>query len=341
MALLQLKAKGDAADKAANDAKNAAKAAAKKAADAQAKSFAQQLLEQDKKLIREILETDPILEQLLLKAAKMPLNTKVEEAVLAKLATGVPSNLRRLYDLAAKQTHVRLDLQSNLSREKTEVPTNDIEPMPMRNLNQLSDILPEQLMQDDDAFYSALVQDQLTVLQPFENRTDRKRLYILLDYSNSMKTAMKDQMARHDWSRGLVINLLIKALRGDSEYSILLFAGAPVKDAGVLEAGDEAHTHRLIDWLLGVTATGSGTNLWKAIERGVKDVRATKPEGDIADILLITDGEEANPKGQRASVQNTEALKALLGADIRLHVASIGLKSSWAVPVATTYREFA
>ena len=143
---------------------------------------------------------------------------------------------------------------------------------------------------------------------------------------------MADGLTRHNWSRGITISLLLKAMRGEANYMMRGFDGHSYP----MDTVDNADTAReMISKLLRTEAAGSGTNIWGALSQAVSDVRAIKDKGQVADILLISDGQSNQGK-----TFGTEDLKALFGEDIRLHVLAIGIKAPVLKSVASSYREF-
>lgn len=285
--------------------------------------------------IKAVLSAHPLLAQALMKLAgqkgEAPVTDSPEDkARVEEIARRVPVHLLQLLIVAGTQKDIEFDLQTNVVREKAPYPTNDVEPVPMSSIDQVGEILPEQLMQEDDSFYGALANQELLVLQPYERQVEKKTLFILLDLSNSMTGEMSNGVMRHSWSRGITLNLLLRAVRGEATYLLRGFAGHPYS---LQEAANPEEAARLIKTILGTPADGNNTWIYGAVQRAAEDIRERKARHEIADLLLITDGEDQ-------SMDDTVRVKRLLGEDIRLHVASIGKRSPSLQRAATTYQVF-
>ncbi|MBP9093688.1 VWA domain-containing protein [bacterium] len=281
---------------------------------------------------RAILQSDPILRDYLQKKAKLTERQKEhDDEAIEQIVKDVPAHVLQVLSVAGTQKQIEIDLDTVVVKEKTLFPTSDIEPVPMSSMEQVSDILPEQMMLDDDQFYNALAHDELLILQPYERIVEKKTLHVSLDLSQSMTERMADSKARHNWSRGMTISLLLKAINGEATYLLRGFASGPYQLQRVADAEEAAG---LIDELLETPANGQSTDIYGALRQAVADVRAHKGESDIADILIITDGLD---NGGNVSAST---LKQLFGSDIRLHVAAIGETSSVLQSVATSYQVF-
>ncbi|MFA6208694.1 MAG: vWA domain-containing protein [Candidatus Obscuribacterales bacterium] len=279
-----------------------------------------------------ILQSDPILREYLQKKAKLNERQKErDDEAVEQIVKDVPAHVLQVLSVAGTQKQIEIDLDTVVLKEKTLFPTRDIEPVPMSSMEQVSDILPEQMMMDDDQFYNALAHDELLVLQPYERVVEKKTLHISLDLSQSMTEKMADSKARHNWSRGMTISLLLKAINGEATYLLRGFASGPYELQRVADASEAAG---LIDELLETAANGQSTDIYGALRQAVVDVRAAKNDSDVADILIITDGLDNGGNVSAAT------LKQLFGSDIRLHVASIGETSSVLQSVATSYQVF-
>lgn len=279
-----------------------------------------------------ILQSDPILREYLQKKAKLNERQKErDDEAVEQIVKDVPAHVLQVLSVAGTQKQIEIDLDTVVLKEKTLFPTRDIEPVPMSSMEQVSDILPEQMMMDDDQFYNALAHDELLVLQPYERVVEKKTLHISLDLSQSMTEKMADAKARHNWSRGMTISLLLKAINGEATYLLRGFASGPYELQRVADASEAAG---LIDELLETAANGQSTDIYGALRQAVVDVRAAKNDSDVADILIITDGLDNGGNVSAAT------LKQLFGSDIRLHVASIGETSSVLQSVATSYQVF-
>lgn len=175
---------------------------------------------------------------------------------------------------------------------------------------------PEQLAQDDDAFYGRIVTSEHLILQAYESTSDEKILYLLLDGSGSMDEKMSDGVERHVWARAVVIRLLAEAVRGGTSYLLRLFDEEP---KALQQATNSEEADKLIRKIVSSGFTSGGTNILKALRKAVSDIRTKQGQFSLAEIVLITDGEDG-------AITEGELLK-LLGSDIRLHLILIGRRS--------------
>ena len=285
-----------------------------------------------RRYVRAILQSDPILRGYLLKKVKLTERQKEhDDEAVEQIVKDVPAHVLQVLSIAGTQKQIEMDLDTVVLKEKTLFPTSDIEPVPMSSMEQVSDILPEQMMMDDDQFYNALAHDELLVLQPYERIVEKKTLHVSLDLSYSMTEKMADSKARHNWSRGMTISLLLKAINGEATYLLRGFSSGPYNLQRVANAEEASG---LIDALLATAADGQSTDIYSALKQAVVDVRANKGKADIADILIITDGLDSGGSVSAAT------LTELFASDIRLHVAAIGQTSPVLQSVATSYQVF-
>lgn len=256
-------------------------------------------------------------------------STTSEEALA--VARRIPNEFLETLEVAASQKDINLDLSSKTSRTPVQHPTNDMEPEQMMDFAQLPDVAPEQLaMMTPGQFYQAAAEGNLTVMQSYESETVRKRAYILLDISRSMQELMGRGTQRHIWSRGVAVNMLRRARTGDAEYFIRRFSGSPDR---LMKASSASEASALIAEILDTGLSDSGTDIGAALKQAANDIRRQNSNIKATDILLISDGQDNG--GLTA-----EQLKRILGKDIRLHVASIGIENPMLRDAATTYRVF-
>jgi uncharacterized protein with von Willebrand factor type A (vWA) domain len=203
-----------------------------------------------------------------------------------------------------------------------------MEPVKIESYDQLANIMPEQFM-DDDQFFAGVATGDLHVLQSYERKTKEKTLLIVYDVSPSMNEKMKAGHSRHAWCRGIILNLMNKAVTGEATFLLLPFATNTGNLNKVLSPEDG---ERAIYDLLYNYKEGSGTNILGAIKTASERAKDHMNSEDGADILLITDGEDR-------SLSET-GLRTLLGDSIRLHVVILGEPSIVLQAVATTYKSF-
>lgn len=290
--------------------------------------------ERKRKQAEDILNADPVLRDYTENLAKI----KDDKTLTAwdrenAVAKNVPAHILQILHVAATQKDIDMDLDTKVGEVKSMFPTNDIQPVPISSVEQVTDVLPEQLMMDDDNFYGQLAQDELLVMQPYTRTVERKTLHILMDISTSMTEMMKSGMPRHSWSRGITVSLLAKAVNGEASYMLRQFAG---KQYNLIKITTPEQAKALMDQLMASSANGDGTNILGALEAACKDVRAHKSPDGIADILLITDGQHLEQYGH----MSVERVKAMLGNDVKLHVCAIQVESAVLKTCATSYQIF-
>jgi uncharacterized protein with von Willebrand factor type A (vWA) domain len=270
--------------------------------------------------IQKLLNANPDLVPHMLQRAglghKAHPRTVVDSQLVKEVAERLPELELEVFRLAAAQDHLKFDLQTSRELVAVNYPTSNIEVEPMSSYDQLSELLPEQLLMTNDQFYHALAEQHLLILQHYEQIVKQKLLYMLLDVSGSMERPMANGMPRHVWARGVTLNLLRKALHGEAQYYMRMFDGGTYDLYQSLNADEAA---RLIDLVLNLSFRGEGTNIFGALQRACTDIRERSTVQE-AELLLITDGED----GVKYSV---EKVKELLGDDIRLHIAFIGTQS--------------
>ncbi len=283
--------------------------------------------------VKEILWGDPDLGRRLLGYAGQKNVGVFQAASDADLVREIARKVRMEYidllHVAATQKDIDFDLKTKRQQVPVKYPTNSIVPQSMSDMDQLPGILPEQLMLDDDEFYSRLAQNDLTILQSHDTVVDRKTLHILMDASGSMKEAI-GKLRRSIWARGVTLNLLLKAMRGDSQYLFRAFTAVPHELHSVF---NQKQAGALMDTILGTNFEDGDTQILIAIKQAVQDIRNLNKGVGMSDILIITDGQDTN-------IKNSGMIKQLLGNDIRLHVASIGVESEQLKQAATSYRVF-
>lgn len=301
-------------------------------AEAAAEEQARRLADRQKK-VGDILQADPSLVKCMFKQAGLehrPLHdVSTSAADVAAIAARLSDDQVASLWLAARQKDIEFALKREQERVPSLYPTSDIEPEVMDDLAQLTAVIPEQFMMDDDAFYSSLATQQLNVLQPYETKDRRRRLYVLLDVSGSMADLMADNRPRHVWARGVTVSLLLKAVADEAEYFLRTFDG---ECHDLIEVTDPRQAEAAIEAVLKLGFAGGGTDISGAISRAVRDIRACKSEVEASDLLLVSDG--ADDKIDVA------AIKKMLGDGINLHLALIGAESASLRQIAKSCRVF-
>lgn len=288
---------------------------------------------QKAEIVTELVEKNPALAKCLLRQSglgHLPLK-KTSPALVEELARRANVDHLEVLKVASSQRDVDFDLKATRLRQEVSYPTNDIEPVSMRNFEQLAGVLPAHLLADDDEFYRRLATSELMILQSYATSEQKKTLHILMDVSGSMEERMTETgVMRHTWSRAVAISLLLKAVQSEANY-----LGRPFDDLPheLWQVESEKQAEEVMDFVINYGASGGGTHICRAIAQACSDVAPQVAEFGSADVLVITDGRDDN--------LSEADLKKLLGDKISLHVASIGGRASAAlVSCSTTYREF-
>lgn len=283
-------------------------------------------------LVRAALNGDPSVAEQLGKQAGIEhaeLRGANDQSLVEQLARRLSKDTLQIFNVAATQQEIKFDLQATNEREPVEYPTSDMEPTFITDPSQLIHIMPDQLMQEPEQFYTNLASGNLQMVQAYERRRKQQVLEIVRDVSGSMDTQMANGMSRHVWARGVTISQLMQAMKGDAKYLHRSFDGAPHP---LQRATNQAEAAALVSSVLNTTTTGGGTNIPGAIEQATQDIRSLGGDLGRAAILLISDGEDSSI--------DAAAIKALLGNDIQLHVVMIGSDNASLREIAATYRRF-
>ncbi|MEK7648412.1 MAG: hypothetical protein AAB400_00655 [Patescibacteria group bacterium] len=302
--------------------------------DAERREKQEQNTQQQRKeaLVRQVAQTNQDLGKKLMQCAGVARGEYLDSND-AQLVTEVARRIGELELLIvslASRVSLDIDVDKRSNRVAVNYPTSDIEPQTMTDIAQFPDMLPEQLMADDDDFYRSIVLNEALVLQAFESVVIDKILYTLLDVSGSMKELLESGLPRHIVARGIMVKLLYRAINGGAKYYHRDFDGEPHQ---LLLALTPEEAERLCDIILHGGLTQGGTNILKALQRAVEDIRQRQAGIQEAEVLLISDGDDEG-------IGSPEQLEALLGDDIRLHVALVGKHSEILKAVAHTYIHF-
>jgi hypothetical protein len=278
-------------------------------------------------LARELLDRDKTLADYLLgQVGAAATDPWAVQLVAARLSE---DNLR-LLKASLDQQQIDFDLECNAERVPVSYPTADMEPVPMAGLGDMPGLLPEYHMLDDDPYFIGLAQNEFLAMRAHARVVRTKLMYLLVDISPSMEDPMSNGVPRHQWARAIVISLLLKAITGQAKYFLRMFDNNPEE---LIEATTPKQARDLLDVLLNHRPCGSGTNVAAAFRQAVTDIRGRGGEISQSEILVITDGTDGT------AIDPTEA-RRLMGSDIRLHVAIIGVSAPTLQEVATSYREF-
>jgi len=277
---------------------------------------------------------DQLLAQCLLKQAGQQhcdlKDVSADRSLAERIARSLSLDELQMLSTAASQQDIKFDLQTKMVDVNSPYPTKDVEVEKMMSLDDMASLPPETLCLDEEAFYNGLVQNSHMMLKYHDREVDQPHLYILSDVSGSMQAVMENGVQRHTWARGIEINLLLKAVRGNACYRLRFFDSKPFK---LQKADTVEEAQRLLDLVANRGLSEGGTDLWNAVSRAIRDIRSGDQDFKNFDVLLITDGEDS-------SMDNTAVVKEALGNDIRLHVIIIGHDSPALERVATTYKVF-
>ena len=182
------------------------------------------------RLVQEILAGDSVIAQQLLRIGDMagtaPEVVSRDHSAIVRLAKRLDETpLQVLRQAGRPVQELTFDLESTTRHEPRDHPTDYIEPAMLTDYGQLSQLLPEQQIADDDTFFARFAAGELVVMQPYEKVEERKRLYLLLDVSPSMDESMADGLTRRIWALALGFKLLLQAEVGNASYLYRPFAG--------------------------------------------------------------------------------------------------------------------
>ncbi|MDO8508028.1 MAG: hypothetical protein Q7S53_05700 [bacterium] len=279
--------------------------------------------------VKQIIAKNNALSQVLCQKAgmsHMSLQQMNDEETVRQIAKRMKKADIEVFKLAASQQDIQFNLKSETTREPVPYPTNDMEPTPMSDFDQMPQIMETQKYELGEQYYSELAQQRVLVMQSYESKTQRKLLYILMDVSGSMADDMNNGFPRHVWARGIALNLMLEALEGKAKYFYRPFDGETHRLMQV-ENRDEARN--AIAAVESTGFSGGGTDIPNAIARACKDIRTKGGDIGKADILLITDGR---------SDMNPAEMKNTLG-DIKLHTIVLGLSSEELKEISSTYKQ--
>jgi len=206
-------------------------------------------------------------------------------------------------------------------------PTNKFDFRPITELGELPDARGEDLMAPDELFYARLAESELYVPEYYEAMYGKKILFVLIDGSGSMETVMSSGLPRHVWARGVMINLLMRAMEEDVHFIIRYFSDT--LDENVYEAKNREQAAELIKLFVRQGKFSGGTDILLAVSAAAARIREIRETGTAAaDIFLISDGEDNSTAAQ---------LYQELGGDINLHSAIIETDNRVLRQVSTHY----
>ena len=285
--------------------------------------------------VKDILNSDnDMAKDLLAQATGMTKSEmrEMDDAELVKrIAESVDKNFLEMLKIASKQDDVNISVETTVEKQEVPYPANEIDVVPMTDYGQMTlMMMDDMLLLSDDEFFARLAEMDFLVVRFIQSVIKKKRVYILVDVSGSMGESMSSGVPKHIWARGIILNLMARAIKGDATYFLRPFDGAVHP---LMKALNEAEAKEVVNFVLHSGFSGGSTNVMHAIDVAVRDIRNdNKGEGmRESELLLITDAEDSGI--------NTESMNDLLRSDIRVHVCVLGNSSSSLKEVATTYQE--
>ncbi len=217
-----------------------------------------------------------------------------------------------------------------------EIPDVGFTIRPMYDLSEISSLMTDEYVHDDDEFYRRLGMGESLVVIPIERHEIREPVfddvykevvqvvYTLIDVSGSM-------FERHaPWRPPVWKPLLRRIVHKARERSAAMMLRPFAEKVLPLERADtngKAYD-RLIQFIEELADSG-GTKIGHAISIAIRDV--TSQEFDHADIIIVSDGEDENfdPVQIRAKLDS---------AGIRLHAIMLGAKNAGLQACADEYQ---
>ncbi|MFC1608897.1 hypothetical protein ACFL3M_01785 [Patescibacteria group bacterium] len=293
--------------------------------------------------IIESAKQDLIAEQEKEKREKEVMQKKVEEVkgnlsgpLLNELRKrpNISGNVLKVLRLASIQEDIQFDLESEERREVVPFPTEAVDYVPICEASDLHHVSPAQMALDDDQFYHHFITEEL-IRPEYYGAVKRmiKRMYILWDISPSMYEWKWGRMKmpngeiglRDTWARAILASLLSDAIEGAAEYYLRPFSSSVHK---LRSATNEKDAEKLLSWVVGGGARGSGTSIGRAVRTAVDDIHRFKNDNiKMNHILLVTDGED-NGGLTRDYLVNS------LGSNVTLSVVLIGVEYDESHPLA-------
>jgi len=281
--------------------------------------------------IREAVRTDPELAKMLFQMAQVhedPKDVSASAEKARELAERLNPQFIEMMRVGANQQIVDLDLRSTERQVPVNYPTRNMSIEPIDDLGQIPELDPVELMKPDDQFYEDLALKKMNIPRYTATERDESLGYLLMDGSGSMERGMQNGMPRHVTARGVALNLLMRAKRGKSKYFLRMFDASPHE---LQMATDKKEVEAVIQFVLNQGFSGGDTNIRRAIETAVNDIKTLGGDIANAELVLISDGEDS-------SINDVDYMKQVLG-EVRLHVCMIGMRNPALQAIATTYRE--
>ena len=150
--------------------------------------------------------------------------------------------------------------------------------------NYIPDLLPEELLKDDDQFILEFAEEKLSqygsLAVPKDEKSAQGDVVVLLDVSTSMREMIPGTNAsRLTWAKSLICFLFEIAVKQKRKFCVIPFNNTPSEEIVIKSVTD-------LEEIIEYSARG-GTSIPRALLGGIEAAKKQK-----SDILLITDGEE-------------------------------------------------
>lgn len=221
--------------------------------------------------------------------------------------------------------------QKSLGFERQEVPwpADDINVRPMQDMSELDQVLPAELLADDDLALARIATGEVLIAAPVEEKElteDEHRkiwkdvkhvLYVLLDISPSMYERREDEygIVPQDIWRPLVVALLERTVESGAIFMSRDFHGG----ISELRRAVNSEQARVLKGHFLAVSEENYTNIPRAIYKAIGDF--TDEDHNQAEIVIITDGE--NNQG----IDPDKMRRKLQEAGIKLHAILIGVNN--------------
>jgi len=242
---------------------------------------------------------------------------------VSELTQNIRFSSRRVY-VGERKTGERF---LGIKTEESMFPADGMEPRPMSTPAEMANLLPSELVFDDDildarmasgeALVSAHVQ-KTAMVEPIYEPVYEERVrivYVLLDVSPSMFDPRYDGQWRPPVWKRVTASLLDRALETQAPFYLRQFDQHVRRKLRHAVTDEDGEALRKL--IMGIES-GDGTAIQRAVVKAIEDFSAW--EYDQADIMMVSDGqdEEINVPDLRAALDE---------AGIKLHAIMLGIEN--------------